>query len=93
MLRGASPHVQDKYGQKPIDDAIQVENEEIIELLIDAGAHIGPMTMDTARLMCSYAAENKVSKLKAWHLAGADLNMGDYDKRTPLHVVCRPLFE
>lgn len=93
LLRGASTHVQDKYGQRPIDDAIQAENEDIIELLCDAGAHIGPMTMETARLMCTYAAQNKVSKLKAWQLAGADLNMGDYDKRTPLHVVGTELSE
>lgn len=91
LLRGASTHVQDKYGQRPIDDAIQAENEEIIELLCDAGAHIGQMTMEMARLMCTYAAQNKVSKLKAWHLAGADLNVGDYDRRTPLHVVCNDI--
>lgn len=87
LLRGASPHVQDKYGQRPIDDAIQAENEQIVELLCDCGAHIGPMSMDSARLLCQYAADSKVSKLKVWHLAGADLNSGDYDKRTPLHVV------
>jgi len=30
-----------------------------------------------------------LAELKAWKMAGADLNSADYDKRTPLHIVKR----
>ena len=70
-----------------MDDAIAQENEEIIELLLDSGAHVGSTTMDMSRDLCALAADNKVSKMRAWCLAGADVNVGDYDGRTPLHVV------
>ncbi|EDO31582.1 predicted protein, partial [Nematostella vectensis] len=87
LYRGASIHVQDIYGQRPIDDAIGGRHDDIIRLLVEAGAHLGPTTMDIARELCSLVAEpGCVPRLRAWYLAGADFNVGDYDKRTPLHV-------
>ena len=46
--------------------------------------------MEVSLELCVLAAENKVDRLRAWYLAGADLSAGDYDKRTPLHVVRIP---
>lgn len=68
-------------------DAIRSANEEAILLLREFGAHFGPTTVDTALKMCSLAADDKVDRLRAWHLAGVDFNVGDYDRRTALHVV------
>lgn len=90
LAKGASPHVIDNHGQTPLHDAIRSANEEAILLLREFGAHLGPTTTDTALVMCSLAADDKVDVLRAWHLAGVDLNVGDYDRRTALHVaVCR----
>lgn len=87
LVKGASPHVIDNHGQTPLHDAIRSANEEAILLLREFGAHLGPTTVDTALKMCSLAAEEKVDSLWAWHLAGVDFNVGDYDRRTALHVV------
>lgn len=87
LVKGASPHVIDNHGQTPLHDAIRSVNEEAILLLREFGAHLGPTTMDTALKMCSLAADDKVDRLRAWHLAGVDFNVGDYDRRTALHVV------
>lgn len=87
LVKGASPHVIDNHGQTPLHDAIRSANEEAILLLREFGAHLGPTTVDTALKMCSLAAEEKVDRLRAWHLAGVDFNVGDYDRRTALHVV------
>ena len=87
LAKGASPHVIDNHGQTPLHDAIRSANEEAILLLREFGAHLGPTTTDTALVMCSLAADDKVDVLRAWHLAGVDLNVGDYDRRTALHVV------
>lgn len=85
--KGASPHVIDNHGQTPLHDAIRSANEEAILLLREFGAHLGPTTVDIALKMCSLAADDKVDILRAWHLAGVDFNVGDYDRRTALHVV------
>lgn len=87
LVKGASPHVIDNHGQTPLHDAIHSANEEAILLLREFGAHLGPTTVDTALKMCCLAAEEKVDRLRAWHLAGVDFNVGDYDRRTALHVV------
>ena len=87
LVKGASPHVIDNHGQTPLHDAIRSANEEAILLLREFGAHLGPTTVETALKMCSLAADDKVDRLKAWHLAGVDFNVGDYDRRTALHVV------
>lgn len=87
LVKGASPHVIDKHGQTPLHDAIRSANEDAILLLREFGAHLGPTTVDTALKMCSLAADDKVDRLRAWHLAGVDFNVGDYDRRTALHVV------
>ncbi|PFX27199.1 60 kDa lysophospholipase [Stylophora pistillata] len=90
LEKGASPHVFDHHGQTPLHDAIRSANEEAILLLREFGAHLGPTTVNTALQICSLAADDKVDRLRAWHLAGVDFNVGDYDRRTALHVaVCR----
>ena len=87
LAKGASPHVVDNHGQTPLHDAIRSVNEEAILLLREFGAHLGPTTTDTALEMCALAADDKVDVLRAWYLAGVDFNIGDYDRRTALHVV------
>ena len=37
------------------------------------------------------AVEDDVESLKAWQVAGADLNMEDYHRCTPLDMVCIPV--
>ena len=90
LVKGASPHVSDNHGQTPLHDAIRSANEEAILLLREFGAHLGPTAVDTVLKMCSLAADDKVDRLRAWHLAGVDFNVGDYDRRTALHVVSVP---
>ena len=87
LLRGASPHVQDKHGQSPLNEAIRGMNEDVIKLLREAGAHLGPTTVDVVMELCCLAADDRVDMLRAWYLAGVDFNVGDYDGRTALHVV------
>ena len=37
-------------------------------------------------MFCS-SGEDDLKEIQSWYLAGADINQGDYDKRTALHVV------
>ena len=38
----------------------------------------------------SAATHEGLASLKSWYLAGANVNEGDYDKRTALHAVGNP---
>ena len=87
LANGASPHVTDHRGQTPLHGAIRSANVEAILLLREFGAHLGPTTMDTALEMCALAADDNVDALRSWYLAGVNFNIGDYDRRTALHVV------
>lgn len=90
LANGASPHVTDHRGQTPLHGAIRSANVEAILLLREFGAHLGPTTMDTALEMCALAADDNVDALRSWYLAGVNFNIGDYDRRTALHVaVCQ----
>ncbi|XP_015778982.1 PREDICTED: L-asparaginase-like [Acropora digitifera] len=90
LANGASPHVTDHRGQTPLHGAIRSANVEAISLLREFGAHLGPTTMDTALEMCALAADDNVDALRSWYLAGVNFNIGDYDRRTALHVaVCQ----
>lgn len=47
------------------------------------------MEIDTVIAATSAASEGKLELLKALKSSrGVDLNIGDYDNRTPLHVSC-----
>ena len=44
-------------------------------------------TLYISLISVSAAAHRELLQLKTWHLAGANINQGDYDNRTALHVV------
>lgn len=90
LQHGASTQVKDRFKCSPLDDAIKFRHKEIVKTLRKAGAQLMKTSMEIAVELCRLSAKNRVEDLQAWQLAGVDLNVCDYDKRTPLHVaVCR----
>ena len=87
LLHGAIHNVKDRLGRYPLDDAIHFRNKEVVKLLRDAGACLDKPGTEIAVELCHLAAKNRVDDLHMWFLAGASLNVFDYDRRTPLHVV------
>ncbi|XP_021374778.1 L-asparaginase-like isoform X1 [Mizuhopecten yessoensis] len=86
LHHGSTIHTKDQHDHTPLNDAIISKNHQIITLLVRTGAHLTMHPIRIAMELCSAAARDEVSTLQAWRAAGADLNMADYDKRTPLHV-------
>jgi hypothetical protein len=54
------------------------------KLLRDHGANLG--NMDVSARLCEAGAANDLESLKMYVRNGADLNVGDYDRRTALHL-------
>ncbi|XP_033733850.1 L-asparaginase-like [Pecten maximus] len=86
LHHGATIHTKDQHDHTPLNDAIISKDHQIITLLVRTGAHLTMHPIRIAMELCSAAARDEVSTLQAWRAAGADLNVSDYDKRTPLHV-------
>ncbi|XP_060071945.1 L-asparaginase-like [Ylistrum balloti] len=86
LHHGATVYSKDQHDHTPLNDAIISKHHQIITLLVRTGAHLTMHPIRIAMELCSAAARDEVSTLQAWKLAGADLNVSDYDKRTPLHV-------
>ncbi|KXJ29966.1 L-asparaginase [Exaiptasia diaphana] len=90
LSQGASVHARDMFNRTPLDDAIKFRKKAIVNRLVQAGAILNKKSTEIAGEICSLAAKNRVDDLGIWTLAGADLNVCDYDGRTPLHIaVCR----
>ncbi|CAH1788044.1 unnamed protein product [Owenia fusiformis] len=86
LKEGGMVHMRDRFGNTPLRCAIMYNHPDIIRILRKAGAHI---TINPVRIgveLCSLAAINDLEGLRSWYLAGANINSGDYDKRTALHV-------
>lgn len=91
LSQGASVHARDMFNRTPLDDAIKFRKKAIVKRLVQAGAILDKKSTEVASEICSLAAKNRVDDLCIWSLAGADLNVCDYDGRTPLHIVSTDL--
>ncbi|XP_070578623.1 L-asparaginase-like isoform X2 [Ptychodera flava] len=94
LENGASIYARDRFGHSPLMDAIRFKNFDIIRLLRKTGAHIEHMTQHQVGMrLCDAASLDDVDALKAWHMAGADVNCPDYNERTALHlaVLCESI--
>ncbi|XP_048244492.1 L-asparaginase-like isoform X1 [Haliotis rufescens] len=89
LHHGASVHIKDYHGDTPLIDAISGKHMAIIKLLVQTGA-VSPLKPEKMAVeLCSAASQNDVDTIRAWHEAGADLNVCDYNYRAALHVaVC-----
>ncbi|XP_077991940.1 L-asparaginase-like [Glandiceps talaboti] len=87
LEHGATLYARDRFGHSPLMDAIRFKHFNIIRLLRQTGAHIEHMTQrQIGSHLCDAASLNDVDILRAWQLAGADLNATDYNDRTALHL-------
>ena len=80
-----SPH--DRWGGTPLDDAIRSKKVAAVELLLSRRARKGLTAMDHAETdMCDAASKGDVGRLREMIGSGYIAGVGDYDKRTPLHL-------
>ncbi|CAC5396772.1 ASPG [Mytilus coruscus] len=86
LQHGASVHAKDLDKKTPLMDAVQNKHFSIISILVQTGAIITLQPVILAMELCRAASQEDVDTLKAWKIAGADLNESDYDNRTALHV-------
>jgi ankyrin repeat protein len=83
-IKGIELSPEDRLGGTPLADAIRHKRPEAQKLLREHGANLG--NMDVSVRLCEAGAQNDLEALKTYVRNGADLNSGDYDQRTALHL-------
>jgi len=85
IKKGARINRSDRWGGFPLDDAHRHQRMDVVNLLREHGAKFGS-TSQTVNLIKA-ASEGNVEEVKTLLEFGSmDLNQGDYDQRTALHL-------
>ncbi|KAL1516026.1 hypothetical protein AB1Y20_002639 [Prymnesium parvum] len=92
---GADASAMDAYGSTPLDDASRAGHDDVVDYLVSINAQRGRLRRlsklrtswaDSAEL-CQAAASGDLELLRELvHVHGNNVDDGDYDRRTPLHL-------
>ena len=89
---GADHSPLDRWGGTPLNDAIRQRHEPVILHLNKLGAKLGNVSTvngDPATELCNAAAKADVKELSFLvRMKKFDVNVGDYDHRTAIHLAC-----
>ena len=83
----ADINFKDNFGRTALYEAVESKaDDELITYLISRGAKLEMSKNAAAGKLCSLVEENNLEMLRKWVSGGIDVNAGDYDKRTALHI-------
>lgn len=86
LSAGANINACDNSGSNALQEAIKAGHLAVLRQLVSAGARIGMSDGALASLLCELVTTDQEALLQRYLLSGADVSVGDYDKRTALHV-------
>ncbi|XP_054728793.1 L-asparaginase [Anastrepha obliqua] len=86
LMNGVSVHIRDHYDRTPLQEAISGDHHDIIQILINCGAHLTGSSRAIGEQLCTAAARGALLRLQSYQLAGADLAQPDPSGRTALHL-------
>jgi ankyrin repeat protein len=85
VSKGARINRVDRWGHAPLDDAYQFGHKGVVQFLREQGAKFGSTSQITNFITA--ASEGDVDEVEAFLQHGSmDINQGDYDGRTALHL-------
>eukprot|EP00298_Acanthocystis_sp_HF-20_P011427 c19389_g2_i2.p1 GENE.c19389_g2_i2~~c19389_g2_i2.p1 ORF type:complete len:306 (-),score=157.98 c19389_g2_i2:235-1152(-) len=85
---GASVNVLDRHGMSPIEEAENRHHDEIFEYLRNHGAVVyQKLDLRVSKLIFA-ASEGNLELTRELVACGVDVNQGDWDRRTALHLAC-----
>lgn len=85
IMKGAKINRSDRWGGSALDDAHRHRHQEVVQFLRDHGATTGSANQTTN--LITAAADGDLDEVRLLFAIGnIDLNEGDYDRRTALHL-------
>ena len=85
IQKGARINRSDRWGGFPLDDAHRHRRSDVVNLLREHGAKFGS-TSQTVNLITAASEGNAEEVRTLLEFGSMDLNQGDYDHRTALHL-------
>jgi ankyrin repeat protein len=87
LAHGTDMNAKDRWGKTPLMDALTFQRDDIALILKGSGAALASQnSANVVANLCAAAMRNDVNEVKRVALGGVDVNLSDYDRRTPLHV-------
>mmetsp|Transcript_75699 Transcript_75699/g.167661 ORF Transcript_75699/g.167661 Transcript_75699/m.167661 type:complete len:489 (-) Transcript_75699:117-1583(-) len=84
----ADMNVQDRWGGTPLDDALRSGHKQVSSYLVSKGAFRGRTASfaDDASIICQAASKGDLDCIRGLLRRNVDVDLGDYDKRTAIHL-------
>ena len=76
----------DRWGQTPLWEAIQNRFENIVKIITSFKGTILFSDIKLSVILCQIIVSNDIELLEILIRSGINLNVKDYDDRTPLHI-------
>src|SRR5690606_4463750 len=87
VSQGADISAKDRFGNTPLSDSLKNKHDHVSKFLKSKNAKLDAKPLRMAVLLCNRAATGNLEDLKRYiEYGGVDVNIADYDKRTPLHL-------
>ena len=84
LSSGADPSQRDNLGFSPLAEACKLGHDELIDVLVRAGATLADPSchVEDAKRLCTAVFEGNLPQLRRLLRCGLRIDAGDYDKRT-----------
>lgn len=86
--RGARVNRRDRWGGSPLDDAYRHRHSEVIQYLRQNGATFGAGASQVTKFISAASQGNQEEVNALLEFGSIDIDEGDYDRRTALHLAC-----
>lgn len=81
-----NPNLADVHGTSALYEAVKGGHDACMDLLFENGAKLCMSEEVSATKLCQCVFDGDIKQLTRLCKVGIDINAGDYDRRTPLHI-------
>lgn len=77
---------KNRWGRTPLVEAVHNKQTHVVHVMVNAGAKLLMDDEESSSLLCDFASRGQLDNLSILLDNEISPNLGDYDKRTALHL-------